>query len=580
MANYITIGSRFKPFSYAEMLQPVRSATQAHQELETQYSELASKANVWDNLADAQREPEAYSMYKRYADDLRAQADMLAQQGLTPASRQSLLDMKNRYFSEIIPIEQAYASKKGLIDAQRKHKEQDNTVIFDVDASTLSLDDFIRNPQLTYRPYSGAMISKQVSNAAHNLAREIRNNPRQWKKTMEGQYWQTMEQKGYTAQEILLAALNDDNAPEPLKKIVEDAIDASDIRSWNNSQALEQAYEYARLGLPDAIGDIRYDLQANRDFIPSSAGSGNTTPNIGNPFYRTMDTNIVNPEIETSKLQEQVNDLNALMNNPELLNSEDTLYTGMLGNMSANQPIAPIYTFFSYFNAPLPYSINDDEDIDYNEDLQMVGPGLLRKNNKYKRLISKLSKEYGDIHLNTKDGRISDTNIPDIIDKLQKKIKSSVVRSKVYIPNITDSSLIMQGIEENIRALPGEKSGLYEVEDGVKGKKIKKDDAYKYLKDGNIYYTPDLGIVVTSRDNKGKVNTAVLDIGIVDDAGKTLKSYHEVINKALERGEPSSATLMIHGYDDEEGHHPGLMETLHYRFNNLRQRLGNTTSKP
>lgn len=577
MANYITIGSRFKPFSYAEMLQPVRSATQAHQELETQYSELASKANVWDNLADAQREPEAYSMYKRYADDLRAQADMLAQQGLTPASRQSLLDMKNRYSSEIIPIEQAYASKKGLIDAQRKHKEQDNTVIFDVDASTLSLDDFIRNPQLTYRPYSGAMISKQVSNAAHNLAREIRNNPRQWKKTMEGQYWQTMEQKGYTAQEILLAALNDDNAPEPLKKIVEDAIDASDIRSWNNSQALEQAYKYARLGLPDAIGDIRYDLQANRDFIPSSAGSGNTTPNIGNPFYRTMDTNIVNPEIETSKLQEQVNDLNALMNNPELLNSEDTLYTGMLGNMSVNQPIAPIYTFF---NAPLPYSINDDEDIDYNEDLQMVGPGLLRKNNKYKRLISKLSKEYGDIHLNTKDGRISDTNIPDIIDKLQKKIKSSVVRSKVYIPNITDSSLIMQGIEENIRALPGEESGLYEVEDGVKGKKIKKDDAYKYLKDGNIYYTPDLGIVVTSRDNKGKVNTAVLDIGIVDDAGKTLKSYHEVINKALERGEPSSATLMIHGYDDEEGHHPGLMETLHYRFNNLRQRLGNTTSKP
>lgn len=571
MANYITIGSRFKPFSYAEMLQPVRSATQAHQELETQYSELASKANVWDNLADAQREPEAYSMYKRYADDLRAQADMLAQQGLTPASRQSLLDMKNRYSSEIIPIEQAYASKKGLIDAQRKHKEQDNTVIFDVDASTLSLDDFIRNPQLTYRPYSGAMISKQVSNAAHNLAREIRNNPRQWKKTMEGQYWQTMEQKGYTAQEILLAALNDDNAPEPLKKIVEDAIDASDIRSWNNSQALEQAYKYARLGLPDAIGDIRYDLQANRDFIPSSAGSGNTTPNIGNPFYRTMDTNIVNPEIETSELQEQVNDLNALMNNPELLNSEDTLHTGRLGYMPAYRSFAPIYGF----NLPLLYGI-----IGYNKDLQMVDPGLLRKNNKYKRLISKLSEEYGDIHLNIKDGRISDTNIPDIIDKLQKKIKSSVVRSKVYIPNITDSSLIMQGIEENIRALPGEQSGLYEVEDGVKGKKIKKDDAYKYLKDGNIYYTPDLGIVVTSRDNKGKVNTAVLDIGIVDDAGKTLKSYHEVINKALERGEPSSATLMIHGYDDEEGHHPGLMETLHYRFNNLRQRLGNTTSKP
>ena len=45
-ANYIVINSKFKPFSYAEMLQPVQMATLAHQEIENEYADLATKANV------------------------------------------------------------------------------------------------------------------------------------------------------------------------------------------------------------------------------------------------------------------------------------------------------------------------------------------------------------------------------------------------------------------------------------------------------------------------------------------------------------------------------------------------------
>ena len=72
-ANYIVINSKFKPFSYAEMLQPVQMATLAHQEVENEYADLATKANVWDVMANEQTDPEAYRMYKNYADDLRNQ---------------------------------------------------------------------------------------------------------------------------------------------------------------------------------------------------------------------------------------------------------------------------------------------------------------------------------------------------------------------------------------------------------------------------------------------------------------------------------------------------------------------------
>lgn len=55
MANYsLVINSQFKPFSYQEMLAPTLMATQAHQELENQYGELATKASVWEKMANEQ----------------------------------------------------------------------------------------------------------------------------------------------------------------------------------------------------------------------------------------------------------------------------------------------------------------------------------------------------------------------------------------------------------------------------------------------------------------------------------------------------------------------------------------------
>lgn len=48
MARYVITGSKFKPFSYAELIQPIQLAEAAHQAVEDQYNELSTKANVWE----------------------------------------------------------------------------------------------------------------------------------------------------------------------------------------------------------------------------------------------------------------------------------------------------------------------------------------------------------------------------------------------------------------------------------------------------------------------------------------------------------------------------------------------------
>ena len=145
MPNYsLVINSQFKPFSYQEMLAPTLMATQAHQELENQYGELAAKANVWEEMANEQTDPYAYKMYKTYANDLEAQAGQLAREGLNAASRRGMLNMRARYAKEITPIENAY--KKREEDIARQKKVADATggrTVFTRDARTTSLDKYM-----------------------------------------------------------------------------------------------------------------------------------------------------------------------------------------------------------------------------------------------------------------------------------------------------------------------------------------------------------------------------------------------------------------------------------------------------
>ena len=267
MANYsLVIGSKYSPFTFDELLKPALLATQAHRELEDQYSELATKANVWEEIANEQTDPYAYGMYKKYSNDLKNQADILATQGLTPGSRKAMLQMKDRYSKEIVPIETAYTRRRELANEQREALLKDNTMMYDIDASTLSLDDLIKNPELSYRNYSGAVLANQVGTAAKALAKDLKQNPRKWREVLGGQYYETMMQKGYTPEQVLLASIGDPNAPKDLVKIVEQAIDSSGIKSWEDKNALKQAYNYARQGLWESIGDSTYQIQNNKAY--------------------------------------------------------------------------------------------------------------------------------------------------------------------------------------------------------------------------------------------------------------------------------------------------------------------------
>lgn len=264
MPNYsLVINSQFKPFSYQEMLAPTLMATQTHQELENQYGELATKANIWEEMANEQTDPYAYKMYKTYANDLEEQAGQLAREGLNAASRRGMLNMRARYSKEIVPIEQAYNAKQKQAEEQQKALLQDPTLMLSRRAATTSLDDYIRNPQLGYDSYSGKLITAQAASAAGALSKEMRDNPRKWRSILGNSYYETMMQKGFNSDAVLQAIQNNPNAAPELMRIVEDAVNSSGVRNWGDQATLNRAYDYARQGLWSAVGETQYQTLDN-----------------------------------------------------------------------------------------------------------------------------------------------------------------------------------------------------------------------------------------------------------------------------------------------------------------------------
>ena len=274
---YLTIGAKYRPFSYDELIRPVAMATEMHNKIDEQYAALQEKAGVWENLANKETDPESYKKYKDYSDSLKAQAEDLAKNGLNPQSMRDMLNLRARYSSDIIPLEQAYTRRRQLADEQRKMIMQNPTLKFERDMNTTSLDDFVKNPELDYGySVNGAMIAKQAGEAFSHLAKSIQEEP-QYKHILNGYYYQSKVRAGYNPVEILMLANNDPAAPKELRAISQQVYDSTGVEDY-----IKRAYPNADTNEGDAL-----QAQEWRDYVNSYINQGAWNA-VGTTQYGTV----------------------------------------------------------------------------------------------------------------------------------------------------------------------------------------------------------------------------------------------------------------------------------------------------
>lgn len=265
----LILNTKYNPFTYQEMLAPVLAATQAHQALEAEATDLATRASIWDGMADEQKDPETYKRYKAFANALQQQIDDLARNGLSNSSRKGLLSMKTRYAKDIVPIEQAYKRREELAKEQRAALANNPTLRYQRMMGQTSLDDFINDSSLDYgQSYSGALLTKQVSDIMSDLSKTLQKENIGKLQSIGLPYqYQQLIQKGFTPSQVMMAMMEGSNSdPETVKflrSIVDEVLQSSGVYKWADPTTMAEFRAFANQGLYRGIGEI--SLQAFKD---------------------------------------------------------------------------------------------------------------------------------------------------------------------------------------------------------------------------------------------------------------------------------------------------------------------------
>lgn len=193
MPNFgLVINSTYNPMSFEQYAAPFEKYAQVYNQMADTYDALEVEANQWEKLANEQdKSSNAYKTYQKYAADIRAAANDLAENGLSTKTRSSISELKRRYASEIKPIEELYNYRNKLAEEQRKLNPKGD-MQWDVDFSNIGLDALAANPTMTYKGRSLAEVEKagediaRAASSRRHLSEEAQDMANQYYRVSQG----------------------------------------------------------------------------------------------------------------------------------------------------------------------------------------------------------------------------------------------------------------------------------------------------------------------------------------------------------------------------------------------------------
>lgn len=194
---YLQLDTKFNPFTYDEMIKPLLYYKQSYDEAEAAYADLSQQTEMWKNIADREKSPEAFEMYQRYSGDLNNAVNDFSK-GMTARNKRALLGLKRRYAQEITPISQAYDAMKAANEFRLKAGPD---AIFKVGEYT-SLDDFLHGKTANNDYQSKEALTKKTATLIASAMNEALKDP-EFKKVMGDQFWEITQHTGGSYEELL-----------------------------------------------------------------------------------------------------------------------------------------------------------------------------------------------------------------------------------------------------------------------------------------------------------------------------------------------------------------------------------------
>ena len=231
-ANYITIGSRFRPFSYEELMAPLVAAEQEHQRQEELYNTYSDTlGQIGGQLSREYDQDILDNVYSPYRSALENAAEELASKGLTSGSRRTLNALRRQFNNELVPVQQGILARA---EARKKYDERvakDPTLMTNSNPYYQGVGAYMHgmSPEGIY--VSGNELYGRGQALSQAFSEVMRSVPEDAQLALEGQYWQIVSQYGPTSEEARQFMEGVLESIPALNNQIEDIMDNSGIYS-------------------------------------------------------------------------------------------------------------------------------------------------------------------------------------------------------------------------------------------------------------------------------------------------------------------------------------------------------------
>lgn len=463
-AAYTTIGSKFQPYTLAEMLVPYQAYKQEFDRREELYNTYAENAGlIGSQLDDTLDKDLIDTVYNPYMQELNRAASELSSKGLSPENRKNLQNLRRRFGSDIAPIKVASEARAEARKNWDKLSSQDKTLMTNANPYYQAVSSYMngKSPETYY--VSGNELygrGKALAEAFSKTLREVPNGEA-LANDLGGQYYRITRQYGPDSKQMQ-DFMNDvaDSIPE-LRSQVEDILSNTDINKegftdTDRNKARQYIIEGMKAGLS---GNTEVQYLENKNFIDPYKRwqMGSTPPPTPEEplFYDFVGTEIT-PD-EDANLKQMNSVLNNLRAYKESVDKGETVspYTTRMGyaNKLLDDQSRRLEEYVQRRQKENPnWNPNTDTGfINLNRELTRtldsyarVGAPVPQKNKEYRTEnpiyadYDKLAKQFGNKDINA------------LIQEQQKAVFNAIHMNKYAKFKNTQSSFAMRDLRANL----------------------------------------------------------------------------------------------------------------------------------
>lgn len=268
---YTTIGSKFQPYTLAEMLVPYQTYKQEFDKREELYNTYAENAGlIGSQLDDTLDKDLMDAVYNPYMQELNQAAATLSSKGLSSENRKTLQNLRRRFGSDIAPIKVATEARAEARKNWDKLSSQDRTLMTNANPYYQAVSNYMngKSPETYY--VSGNELYGRGKALAEAFSRTLRDVPEgeALANTLGGQYYRITKQYGPDSKQMQ-DFMNDvaDSIPE-LRSQVEDILSNTDIGKEGFTDAdKDKAKQYIIEGMKAGLsGNTEVQYLQNRNW--------------------------------------------------------------------------------------------------------------------------------------------------------------------------------------------------------------------------------------------------------------------------------------------------------------------------